>query len=97
MCGAVPACIAGGTPACLAAGLRGGLLLGGCLVLVGVPASQEGAWPSVRVPLPRGLAFCYGLSGCGLLLCPSGLKCSLLVWSSGGQKAITEGHHTRRP
>ena len=81
--GAIPACIAGGIPACLAAG---GLLLG-VLLLGGV--SYWGVWPSV-------MAFC-----CGLLLWPSGLvpfvEGGLLVQSSGGQKAITEGHHTRRP
>ena len=99
--GGIPACIAGGIPTCLAAGLQGGLLLWG--VSWGVPAPggsspggllPGGVWPSV-------MAFC-----CGLLLCPSvmafwfgGLliEGGLLVWSSGGQKAITEGHHTRRP
>ena len=58
---------------------------GGCLVQ-GVPAL--GGW--------GGVAFCYGL-----LLCPSVMTFwfgGLLVWPSGeGQKAITEGHHTRRP
>ena len=34
------------------------------------------------------MAFWFG----GLLI-----EGGLLVWSSGGQKAITEGHHTRRP
>ena len=92
--GAIPACIAGGIPAYLAAGLqRGALLLGvsapgGCLLLGGV-------------------AFCYGLLLCpsvmafwfGGLLIEGGIliEDSLLVWSWGGQKAIAEGHHTRRP
>ena len=80
---------------------RGGLLLGGGVLGPGGGAcSQGGAW-FWGVPLPRGLAFCYGLLlwssvmpfWFGGLLIEGGL----LVWSSGGQKAITEGHHTRRP
>ena len=51
----------------------------------GVPGPGEsaprGVWPSI-------MAFWYG----GLLI-----EGGLLAWSSGGQKVITEGHHTRRP
>ena len=84
--GAVPACIAGGTPACLAAGLGGVCYWGGVLGPGGGACSQGGAW-FWGVPLPRGLAFCYGLLlwssvmpfWFGGLLIEGGL----LVWSSG--------------
>ena len=63
----------------------GGLLWVGCLV----PGGSA----------PWGVAFCYGLLlwssvmpfWFGGLLIEGGL----LVWSSGGQKVITEGHHPK--
>ena len=96
--GAIPACIAGGIPSCLAAGgsppggawSQGGLLLGG---------SGPGGSAPVGVPGSGGcVAFCYGLLLWSSLM-PSVMAFwfgGLLVWSSGGQKAITEGHDTRR-
>ena len=93
--GAIPACIAGGIPACLAAG---GVSSWGVSSLGSPPGGGFSSW---QVPGPGGRCLVLG-GGCGLLLWPSGLvpsvKGSLLVWASGGgQKAITEGHHTRRP
>ena len=68
------------------------------------PWGVPGSW---GVPGPQGgllLGGVPGPGGCGLLLWPSvvvfcyGLliEGGLLVWPSRGQKAITEGHHTRR-
>ena len=67
----------------------GGLLPGGCLLPVG--ACSQGGWCGLLYGLllcPSVMAFWFG----GLLI-----EGSLLVWSWRGQKAITEGHHTRRP
>ena len=79
--------------------------LGQGYIFTGVcPVNGGGCYPSMHCrwypSMPcmsrgRGVAFCYGL-----LLWSSVMPFwfgGLLVWSSGGQKAITEGHRTRRP
>ena len=70
----------------------GCLLPGGACSQWGVPGLGGLVWPSV-------MAFC-----CGLLLCPSVMAfwfgafwLKVAIWYGLGEKAITEGHHTRRP